>query len=349
MLLMGRELRVIHVTTHVALPPRPRTGHARARRATIQLATGPRDRPAAHRRVRPESSRWRERGSATRSKSRSGRRSATPDDGAARPSADTLMSRAAVCTTRGTLRSRRSDSGTTRRRRRGPACPVTWGSPSFGSPSTTAPPSTAPAPERPTPRAWWRRSSSPPRCSEPRARVPLYRIGGSRRTPRWSPRRSRSWTLSPCRVSSSSPSRSWKRAFYGRTGTFPRETLDVCQAADPLRRRGAARRPRFPDGTDRAQLTLRIALDLYAGLRPSGSVPAPTPLRLAIATGSTTSSCARTPRDSTRRAARSLVGGHVATDTLVVTRPPGVLRDCAPSRRSSWRVGAGTPGTGSAG
>ena len=119
---------------------------------------------------------------------------------------------------------------------------------------------------------------------------------------------------------------------YRRTGEeLPRETLEVCQAADAILF-GAAGLPdvRFPDGTEIApQLTLRIALDLYVGLRPIRLHPGvPAPLRLAdreridyvIMRENTEGLYAS-------RGAGVLVGGHVATDTLVVTRP-GVLRIC---------------------
>ena len=119
---------------------------------------------------------------------------------------------------------------------------------------------------------------------------------------------------------------------YRRTGEeLPRETLDVCEAADAILF-GAAGLPdvRFPDGTEIApQLTLRIALDLYVGLRPIRLHPGvPTPLRLddqdridyVILRENTEGLYAS-------RGAGVLVGGHVATDTLVVTRP-GVLRIC---------------------
>jgi 3-isopropylmalate dehydrogenase len=121
-------------------------------------------------------------------------------------------------------------------------------------------------------------------------------------------------------------------ACYRRTGEeLPRETLEICQAADAILF-GAAGLPdvRFPDGTEIApQLTLRIALDLYVGLRPIRLHPGvPTPLRIAeseridyvILRENTEGLYAS-------RGAGVLVGGHVATDTLVVTRP-GVLRIC---------------------
>jgi 3-isopropylmalate dehydrogenase len=119
---------------------------------------------------------------------------------------------------------------------------------------------------------------------------------------------------------------------YRRTGEeLPRETLEVCQAADAILF-GAAGLPdvRFPDGTEIApQLTLRIALDLYVGLRPIRLHPGvPTPLRL----GEHDRIDYVILRENTEglyasRGSGVLVGGHVATDTLVVTRP-GVLRIC---------------------
>jgi 3-isopropylmalate dehydrogenase len=121
-------------------------------------------------------------------------------------------------------------------------------------------------------------------------------------------------------------------ACYRRTREeLPRETLDVCQAADAVLF-GAAGLPdvRFPDGTEIApQLTLRISLDLYVGLRPIRLHPGvPTPLRL----GEGERIDYVILRENTEglyasRGAGVLVGGHVATDTLVVTRP-GVLRIC---------------------
>jgi len=121
-------------------------------------------------------------------------------------------------------------------------------------------------------------------------------------------------------------------ACYRRTGEeLPRETLEVCQAADAILF-GAAGLPevRFPDGTEIApQLTLRVALDLYVGLRPIRLRPGvPTPLRL----GERDRIDYVILRENTEglyasRGAGVVVGGHVATDTLVVTRP-GVLRIC---------------------
>ena len=139
---------------------------------------------------------------------------------------------------------------------------------------------------------------------------------------------------------------------YRRTGEeLPRETLEVCQAADAILF-GAAGLPdvRFPDGTEIApQLTLRIALDLYVGLRPIRLHPGvPTPLRL----GDRDRIDYVILRENTEglyasRGAGVLVGGHVATDTLV----GDAARACCGSagRRSSWRAGAAArPGTESA-
>jgi len=133
-------------------------------------------------------------------------------------------------------------------------------------------------------------------------------------------------------------------ACYRRTGEeLPRETLEACQAADAILF-GAAGLPdiRFPDGTEIApQLTLRIALDLYVGLRPIRLHPGvPTPLRLAASDRIDYVIL----RENTEglyasRGAGVLVGGHVATDTLVVTRP-GVLRIC----RQAFELARRRPG-----
>jgi 3-isopropylmalate dehydrogenase len=119
---------------------------------------------------------------------------------------------------------------------------------------------------------------------------------------------------------------------YRRTGTdLPRETLEVCQAADAILF-GAAGLPdvRFPDGTELApQLTLRVALDLYVGYRPIKLYPGVAgPLRLAdgqridyvIVRENTEGLYAS-------RGAGVRVGDHAATDTLVITRA-GASRIC---------------------
>ena len=102
---------------------------------------------------------------------------------------------------------------------------------------------------------------------------------------------------------------------YRRTGEdLPRETLEVCQAADAILF-GAAGLPevRLPDGTEIApQLTLRIALDLYLGLRPIRLRPGvPSPL-----SGSKLS----TPYSLRLPARASAVGTDSARE------PPTVLR-----------------------
>src|ERR1700693_3101704 len=71
---------------------------------------------------------------------------------------------------------------------------------------------------------------------------------------------------------------------YRRTGEdLPRETVDLCRAVDAILF-GAAGLPdiRHADGTERTpQITLRMVLDLYAGMRPVKLCPGvPSPLRL---------------------------------------------------------------------
>ncbi|MBI4611621.1 MAG: isocitrate/isopropylmalate dehydrogenase family protein [Candidatus Rokubacteria bacterium] len=119
---------------------------------------------------------------------------------------------------------------------------------------------------------------------------------------------------------------------YQRTGEdLPRETLEVSQAADAILF-GAAGLPevRLPDGTEVApQLTLRVLLDLYVGLRPIKLYPGVrSPLRLAadervdyvIVRENTEGLYAS-------RGAGVRVGNQVVTDTLVVTRA-GTARIC---------------------
>jgi 3-isopropylmalate dehydrogenase len=119
---------------------------------------------------------------------------------------------------------------------------------------------------------------------------------------------------------------------YERTGEdLPRESLEACEAADAILF-GAAGLPgvRFADGTEIApQLTLRVRLDLYVGLRPIKLYPGvPTPLRLeAGASVDYVILRENTEGLYASRGAGVRVGGHVATDTLVVTRP-GTARIC---------------------
>jgi 3-isopropylmalate dehydrogenase len=110
---------------------------------------------------------------------------------------------------------------------------------------------------------------------------------------------------------------------YLETGeALPAKTLATCQSADAIFL-GACGLPgvRYPDGTEIIpQVTLRIELDLYAGVRPARSFDGvPSPL------------AARPPidfvlvRESTEGIFASLGGGivlgdQVATDTQVITR-----------------------------
>ena len=119
---------------------------------------------------------------------------------------------------------------------------------------------------------------------------------------------------------------------YQRTGEdLPRESFEVCEAAEAILF-GAAGLPavRFPDGTEIApQLTLRIRLDLYVGLRPIKLYPG-VPSALRLPDGARIDYVIL--RENTEglyasRGAGVRVGGHVVTDTLVVTRP-GTARIC---------------------
>jgi 3-isopropylmalate dehydrogenase len=110
---------------------------------------------------------------------------------------------------------------------------------------------------------------------------------------------------------------------YLETGeALPRSTLDACRGADAILL-GACGLPgvRYPDGTEMIpQVTLRIELDLYAGIRPARrleGVPGPLagepPIDFVIV------------RESTEGIFASLGGGIVlgdqlATDTQVITR-----------------------------
>jgi 3-isopropylmalate dehydrogenase len=120
---------------------------------------------------------------------------------------------------------------------------------------------------------------------------------------------------------------------YQRTGTdLPADTLAACRSADAVLL-GAMGHPdiRKPDGTELTpQVTLRVLLDLYAGVRPCKLYPGvgsplanvrPGEIDLVIL------------REQTEGLFASQAGGivlhdDVATDTLVMTRP-GVRRICA--------------------
>jgi 3-isopropylmalate dehydrogenase len=114
-------------------------------------------------------------------------------------------------------------------------------------------------------------------------------------------------------------------ALYRRTGEdLPHEAVDLCRAVDAILF-GAAGLPdiRQPDGTELTpQITLRMVLDLYAGMRPVKLYPGvPSPLRLPPE--------GRIDyvilRENTEGLFASLGGGskvgeELAVDTLVITR-----------------------------
>ena len=114
-------------------------------------------------------------------------------------------------------------------------------------------------------------------------------------------------------------------ALYRRTGEdLPRETVDLCRAVDAILF-GAAGLPdiRHADGTELTpQITLRMGLDLYAGMRPVKLYPGvPSPLRLP-ADGRIDYVIFR---ENTEGLFASLGGGskvgeELAVDTLVITR-----------------------------
>lgn len=110
---------------------------------------------------------------------------------------------------------------------------------------------------------------------------------------------------------------------YRETGSdLPAKTLEACRTADAILF-GAAGLPdiRYPDGTEIApQLTLRVALDLYAGIRPIrrvAGVPAvlagDPPIDYVILRENTEGLYAS-------RGGGVRVGDEVATDAMVITR-----------------------------
>jgi 3-isopropylmalate dehydrogenase len=114
-------------------------------------------------------------------------------------------------------------------------------------------------------------------------------------------------------------------ALYRRTGVdLPPEALDLCRSADAILF-GAAGLPdvRQPDGTEVApQVTLRFALDLYAGIRPIRLYPG-VPSPLALPPGRTIDYVV--VRENVEGLFASRGGGaavddEVVADTLVVTR-----------------------------
>jgi 3-isopropylmalate dehydrogenase len=119
---------------------------------------------------------------------------------------------------------------------------------------------------------------------------------------------------------------------YQRTGAdLPVDTLTACTTADAVLL-GAMGHPdiRKPDGTELTpQVTLRVLLDLYAGVRPCKLYPgARTPLA-GVGPGDIDLVILR---EQTEGLFASQAGGivlrdQVATDTLIMTRP-GVRRIC---------------------
>ncbi len=139
-------------------------------------------------------------------------------------------------------------------------------------------------------------------------------------------------------------------ALYRRTGEdLPRETVDLCRAVDAILF-GAAGLPdiRQADGTELTpQLSLRMMLDLYAGMRPVKLYPGvPSPLRVP-------------PdgridyvilRENTEGLFASLGGGskvgeELAVDTLVITRK-GTERVVRRAFETARTRGHGAPADG---
>jgi len=114
---------------------------------------------------------------------------------------------------------------------------------------------------------------------------------------------------------------------YLETGNaFPEETFEACSSADAILH-GAAGLPevKYDDGTEAGQdfsLNLRKRLDLFANIRPIRLFEG-VPTRLAdVSPGSIDYVVVRENTEGlyAARGGGSLVGDHVATDTLVITR-----------------------------
>ncbi len=108
---------------------------------------------------------------------------------------------------------------------------------------------------------------------------------------------------------------------YQETGSdLPPETLDACRAADAILF-GAAGLPdiRWPDGTEiRPQISLRFLLDLYAGIRPIKKYAGVPP----VLAGDPRIDYVILRENTEGLFAGGLrVGGHVAMDSMVITRP----------------------------
>lgn len=108
---------------------------------------------------------------------------------------------------------------------------------------------------------------------------------------------------------------------YKDTGTdLPAETLEACRSSDAVLF-GAAGLPdvRWPDGTElRPQITLRLLLDLYAGIRPIKKYAGVPP----VLAGDPAIDYVILRENTEGLFAGGLrVGGHVAMDSMVITRP----------------------------
>ena len=117
---------------------------------------------------------------------------------------------------------------------------------------------------------------------------------------------------------------------YQKTGDdLPPETLEAARAADAVLL-GAMGHPdiRKPDGTELVpQVTLRVLLDLYAGVRPCKLYPGARCPLAGIEPGQIDLVILREQTEGlfASQNAGIVLGGQVATDTLVMTRP-GVKR-----------------------
>ncbi len=111
---------------------------------------------------------------------------------------------------------------------------------------------------------------------------------------------------------------------YQKTGSdLPGETLEACRTSDAILF-GAAGLPdiRFADGTEIApQLTLRFVLDLYAGIRPIKRYPGVPPTLSGDPGIDYVILRENTEGLYASRGGGIRVGNHVATDSMVITRP----------------------------
>ena len=112
-------------------------------------------------------------------------------------------------------------------------------------------------------------------------------------------------------------------ACYRETGTdLPPETLEACRTADAILF-GSAGLPdvRFTDGTEVApQLTLRVLLNLYAGVRPIRRYPGVLPVLAGDPPIDYVILRENTEGLYASRGGGVRVGDRVATDSMVITR-----------------------------